>query len=75
MVKIKKKLKKITNLNSNNYQIKTRNRDKKLSSMSREIKNLKEPQWFPNTNNSKLLISKRMEKTKKKIIKPFLKNI
>ena len=73
MVKIKKKLKKITNLNSNNYQIKTRNRDKKLSSMSREIKNLKEPQWFPNTNNSKLLISKRMEKTKKKLSNRFSK--
>ena len=61
MVKMKKKLKRKKYPESNNYQIKTRNRDKKPCTMSREIKNLKEGQWFSNisintknidTNNS-----------------------
>jgi len=78
MVKIKKKLKKIkTILNSNNYQIKTRNRDKKLSSMSREIKNLQESQWLPNTNanNIKLYSGnvKNSEKIKKRVSNHFSK--
>jgi hypothetical protein len=52
MVKIKKNnnIQKISN--SNNYQIKTRNKDKKLCSMSREIKNLQEAQWMPNSAGS-----------------------
>jgi len=50
MAKIKIKL---SNKNpSNDYQIKTRNRNKKLSSMSREVKNLIENDWF-HKNNSK----------------------
>jgi len=52
MVKIKKKLKLQKLTNPNNYQIKTRNRDKKLCSMTREIKNLQETQWFANTNGN-----------------------
>ena len=39
---------------SGDYQIKTRHRDKKLTSMSREVKNLKENNWF-NKNNSQSL--------------------
>jgi hypothetical protein len=52
MVKIKKNnnIQKISN--SKNYQIKTRHRDKKLCSMSREIKNLQEAQWIPNLAGS-----------------------
>ena len=77
MVKIKKKLKKIkTIMNSNNYQIKTRNRDKKLSSMSREIKNLQETQWLPNTNTSNIKIysgNSNSEKIKKRLSNHFPK--
>jgi hypothetical protein len=78
MVKIKKKLKKFkTILNSNNYQIKTRNRDKKLSSMSREIKNLQESQWLPNTNTINIKLysgnSKNSEKIKKRVSNHFSK--
>ncbi len=54
MAKIKIKL---SNKNSSNdYQIKTRHRNKKLSSMSREVKNLIENDWFHknNLNNSKM---------------------
>ena len=48
MAKIKIKL---SNKNpSNDYQIKTRNRNKKLSSMSREVKNLIENDWFHKNN-------------------------
>ena len=55
MVKIKKKLK-LKTISNSNYQIKTRHREKKLSSMSREIKNLQESQWLTNdsTSNSKV---------------------
>ena len=80
MVKIKKILKKIkTILNSNNYQIKTRNRDKKPSSMSREIKNLKEVQWLPNTNTNNIKLnagdSKNSEKIKKRLSNHFSKKL
>ena len=80
MVKIKKKLRKIkTILNSNNYQIKTRNRDKKLSSMSREIKNLQEAQWIPNTNTNNIKLysgnSKNVKKIKKRLSNHFSKKI
>ena len=57
MVKIKKNNNNNKISNSNNYQIKTRNRDKKLCSMSREIKNLKEAQWFPSTAGSTTKLS------------------
>ena len=44
---------KLSNKNSSNdYQIKTRHREKKLTSMSREVKNLQENDWF-HKNNSK----------------------
>ena len=37
----------VSNKNSSNdYQIKTRNRHKKLTSMSRELKNIKENNWL-----------------------------
>ena len=80
MVKIKKKLKKIrTIVNSNNYQIKTRNRDKKLISMSREIKNLQENQWLPNINADNIKIysgnSKNSEKIKKRLSNSCSKKI
>ena len=52
MVKIKKKLKYQKINNSNNYQIKTRNRDIKVCSMTREVKNLQETQWFANINTN-----------------------
>lgn len=55
MVKRKKKIKKAPN--PHKYQIKTRNRDKKLYSMSREIKNLQENQWFLNTVTDKTKIN------------------
>ena len=77
MVKIKKNkiFKKISN--SNNYQIKTRNRDKKFCSMTREIKNLQEAQWIPNTtkNNNKVYNSSsgNVSQTKVKITR-FSKN-
>ena len=46
---------KLSNKNSSNdYQIKTRHREKKLTSMSREVKNLKENNWL-NKNNSQSL--------------------
>jgi len=48
MAKIKIKL---SNKNpSNDYQIKTRHRNKKFSSMSREVKNLIENDWFHKNN-------------------------
>ena len=70
MAKIKIKL---SNKNSSNdYQIKTRHRNKKLSSMSREVKNLIENDWFHknNLNNSKMKnthINKPKPKKKDKI--------
>ena len=61
MVKIKKNnnnnSNKMSMSKSHNYQIKTRNRDKKLSSMSREVKNLKEMQWFPSTSGSTIKLN------------------
>ena len=56
MVKIKKKLN-LKKTNSNNYQIKTRNRDRKLCIMSREIKNLQETQWLANANTTNIKLS------------------
>ena len=88
MVKIKKKLK-LKRISNSNYQIKTRHREKKLSSMSREIKNLQESQWLPNgsTSNSKVhsensrnskpvkkKVSTRFSKTFKKKVKKDLKS-
>ena len=61
MVKTKKKLK-----IKNNYQIKTRNRDKKLNSMSREIKNLQETQWLANTNLNNTKNNSQNSRTSKK---------
>ena len=76
MVKIKKKLK-LKRISNSNYQIKTRNRDKKLCSMSREIKNLQESQWLPNSNTSNLKVysenSKNTEPTKKRLATRFSK--
>ena len=50
MVKYKKKLP--NNNSSYEYQIKTRNRDKKINSMSREVKNLQGNDWFQKNNSS-----------------------
>ena len=63
---------------SDDYQIKTRHRDKKLTSMSREIKNLKENNWL-NKNNSQSLQLKSINlnqanpKIKIKILKKIKK--
>ena len=63
---------------SDDYQIKTRHRDKKLTSMSREVKNLKENNWF-NKNNSQSLQLKSINlnqanpKIKIKILKKIKK--
>ena len=63
---------------SGDYQIKTRHRDKKLTSMSREVKNLKENNWF-NKNNSQSLQLKSINlnqanpKIKIKILKKIKK--
>ena len=82
MVKNKNKISKKNS--SIDYQIKTRNRLKKLSSMAREVKNLQESDWFQKTEqkNSKPKgsnINKPRKKTKKKIKtdneKLMLKNI
>ena len=64
MVKMKKKLKNILKSNSNYYQIKTRNRDKELCTMSREIKNLKESILLQNSgpNTEKSINFKNREK-------------
>ena len=68
MVKNKNKLS--TKNISSNYQIKTRNRLKKLSSMAREVKNLQEDDYFQKTSpkNSKQKKS-NTNKPKKKINK------
>ena len=68
MVKNKNKLS--TKNTSNNYQIKTRNRLKKLSSMAREVKNLQGDDYFQKTSpkNSKQKKS-NTNKPKKKINK------
>ena len=82
MVKNKNKISKKNS--SIDYQIKTRNRLKKLSSMAREVKNLQESDWFQKTEqkNSKPKgsnINKPRKKAKKKIKsdneKLMLKNI
>ena len=63
---------------SGDYQIKTRHRDKKLTSMSREVKNLKENNWL-NKNNSQSLQLKSINlnqanpKIKIKILKKIKK--
>ena len=63
---------------SDDYQIKTRHRDKKLTSMSREVKNLKENNWL-NKNNSQSLQLKSINlnqanpKIKIKILKKIKK--
>ena len=63
---------------SGDYQIKTRHRDKKLTSMSREVKNLKENNWF-NKNNSQSLqlksinLNQANQKIKIKILKKIKK--
>ena len=63
---------------SGDYQIKTRQRDKKLTSMSREVKDLKENNWF-NKNNSQSLQLKSINlnqanpKIKIKILKKIKK--
>jgi len=60
---------KISNKNSSvEYQIKTRHRDKKLTSMSREVKNLIEDDWFQKNNlKTSKLKSKQIHKPKAKI--------
>ena len=70
---------KLSNKNSfNDYQIKTRHREKKLTSMSREVKNLKENNWL-NKNNSQSLQLKSINlnqanpKIKIKILKKIKK--
>ena len=72
MVKTKKKPK-----YKNNYPIKTRNRIKKLYSMSREIKNLQETQWMANKTlnirKNNLQNSPTSKKANKKISKNFSK--
>ena len=63
---------------SDDYQIKTRHRDKKLTSMSTEVKNLKENNWL-NKNNSQSLQLKSINlnqanpKIKIKILKKIKK--
>ena len=77
MVKIKKKLKKI--VKTNNYQIKTRNREKKLCSMSREVKNLKESQWLPKTSSNHIKSNsskyRNSQKAKKRLSNRFSKTL
>ena len=60
---------KISNKNSSvEYQIKTRHRIKKLTSMSREVKNLIEDDWFQKNNlKTSKLKSKQIHKPKAKI--------
>ena len=76
MVKIKKKLFKVKkNDDANNYQIKTRIRDKKSTSMIREIRNLGEWQNFKSVHsNSAINKQKLYKKIKKKYkkVKNFL---
>ena len=77
MAKIKIKLSKKNS--SNDYQIKTRHRNKKLSSMSREVKNLIENDWFHknNLNNSKMKnthINKPKAKKRIKLLKKIKKD-
>lgn len=54
MVKRKMNKKFTKRTKAEKYQIKTRHREKKLCSMSREIKNLQESQWMPNTTASSI---------------------
>jgi len=74
MVKNKNKIS--SKNSSNDYQIKTRHRIKKLSSMAREVKNLQENDWFQKTDtkNSKSK-GAYINKPKKKIKKKFIKKI
>ena len=74
MAKIKIKL---SNKNSSaNYQIKTRHRNKKLTSMSREVKNLIEDDWFKKNNLKNIkLKNKHTNKPKPKIKIKSLKKI
>ena len=67
----------VSNKNSpNDYQIKTRNRHKKLTSMSRELKNIKENNWLQKINSKDLKSKNTKEnKAKNRIKTKFVKKL
>ena len=67
----------VSNKNSSNdYQIKTRNRHKKLTSMSRELKNIKENNWLQKINSKDLKSKNTKEnKAKNRIKTKFVKKL